>query len=163
MPFSYRRRIRFRETDAAGVVYFANLLALCHEAYEVSLAEAGFDVARFFSRDSNVVVPVVHTEADFYQPLGCGDAIALHLTPTKLSPHSFEIRYDIYRHSEEAANIRTAKPAVKALTRHVCIHTQTRQRQVLTPQLVDWIRTIANQDTVGFDQTAGFNHTDSPG
>ena len=48
MAFLYTRTIRFHETDAAGVVYFANLLTLCHEAYEAALAEAGLDVKSFF-------------------------------------------------------------------------------------------------------------------
>ena len=38
MPFSYSRSVRFADTDAAGVVFFANYLALCHEAYEEALA-----------------------------------------------------------------------------------------------------------------------------
>ena len=48
MAFTLRRVIRFQETDAAGVVYFANLLALCHEAYEASLAHAGIALKPFF-------------------------------------------------------------------------------------------------------------------
>ena len=47
--FVYTRSIRFHETDAAGVVYFANVLVLCHEAYEASLAAAGIDLGEFFS------------------------------------------------------------------------------------------------------------------
>ncbi|MGB7087821.1 MAG: thioesterase family protein, partial [Phormidesmis sp.] len=103
MSFVYARVIRFHETDAAGVVYFANLLTLCHEAYEAALAEAGVDLKQFFSSarssgdDSNekggIAVPVVHAEADFYRPLFCGDAIAIILMPTQLTLHSFEIAY----------------------------------------------------------------------
>jgi 1,4-dihydroxy-2-naphthoyl-CoA hydrolase len=58
MAFIYSRTIHFQETDAAGVVYFANLLALCHEAYEASLAEAGVDLRQFFSSGGEVAVPV---------------------------------------------------------------------------------------------------------
>ena len=35
MAFAYYYTVRFQDTDAAGVVYFANVLRICHEAYEV--------------------------------------------------------------------------------------------------------------------------------
>jgi len=35
MAFVYGRTIRFQETDAAGVIYFSNVLVLCHEAYDL--------------------------------------------------------------------------------------------------------------------------------
>ena len=44
MPFVYRRTIRFADTDAAGVVFFPNYLAICHEAYEESLADDGIEL-----------------------------------------------------------------------------------------------------------------------
>jgi len=34
MTFAYDRKIHFADTDSAGVVYFARLLSICHEAYE---------------------------------------------------------------------------------------------------------------------------------
>ena len=43
MSFTYHRTIRFKDTDAAGVVYFANILAICNEAYEESLEASGID------------------------------------------------------------------------------------------------------------------------
>ncbi|MBD2021122.1 1,4-dihydroxy-2-naphthoyl-CoA hydrolase, partial [Leptolyngbya sp. FACHB-36] len=44
MPFVYSRTVRFSDTDAAGVVYFASALSICHEAYEASLAAVGVDL-----------------------------------------------------------------------------------------------------------------------
>ena len=45
MPFEYQRTVHFADTDAAGVVFFANYLAICHEAYEESLGAAGIGLA----------------------------------------------------------------------------------------------------------------------
>ena len=42
MPFTYERTIRLGDTDAAGIMFFANYLVLCHEAYEASLAAANW-------------------------------------------------------------------------------------------------------------------------
>ena len=147
--FSYGRTIRFHETDAAGVLYFANLLTLCHEAYEAALGAEGFDLQRFFSAVGDVAVPVVHTEADYYQPLVCGDEVVVQLTPVLLSETRFEIRYGLWREdgnaqlgkvrSNKAVAMISDRPVAVALTRHVCINTQTRRQQALPEALKHWI------------------------
>ncbi len=149
MSFVYARVIRFHETDAAGVVYFANLLTLCHEAYEAALAEVGIDLRRFFSRSGDHAVPVMHTSANFYRPLVCGEAIAISLTPRQISPDSFEIDYEIgYDMTAQIELNESSKPLAIALTRHVCIstdapvsddHKNRPRRCPLTPELVRWI------------------------
>jgi 1,4-dihydroxy-2-naphthoyl-CoA hydrolase len=132
MPFSYQRTVHFRDTDAAGVVYFANLLAICHEAYEASLAAAAVDPGKFFY-PIETAVPITHTEADFLKPLRCGDRLEVLLTPTLLSDSEFEIQYEL-------AQAGSQKLAGRALTRHVCIHITTRKRQPLTAELTQWLQ-----------------------
>ena len=132
--FTYCRRIRFHETDAAGVVYFANILTLCHEAYEAALAEAGINVRDFFG-GTTLAVPVVHASVDFRQPLYCGDQVAIALTPQRLNATSFEIRYCL----SNAAKSTVAT----ALTRHVCIDSISRQRHPLSPDLEQWMQSAA--------------------
>ncbi|WP_204140215.1 thioesterase family protein [Halomicronema sp. CCY15110] len=129
MPFDYSRTIHFADTDAAGVVYFARVLSICHEAYEASLQASGVDVRAFFSRGA-IAVPITHTQADFRRPLLCGDAITVQLTPTPTGDDSFEVAYQVLTPE--------AKRAAIATTRHVCIDTATRQRHPLTPELIRW-------------------------
>ena len=50
MTFAYDRKIHFADTDSAGVVYFARLLSICHEAYEHYLENLGVDLRSFFSK-----------------------------------------------------------------------------------------------------------------
>ncbi|MEM6398800.1 MAG: thioesterase family protein, partial [Cyanobacteria bacterium P01_D01_bin.116] len=64
MSFTYNRTIRFQDTDAAGVVYFANVLAICHEAYEASLESLGIDIKQFFT-NSSTAFPIIHADVDF--------------------------------------------------------------------------------------------------
>ncbi len=141
MSFCYLRVIRFHETDAAGVVYFANLLTLCHEAYEAALAAAAIDLKQFFSGAGEMAVPIVHAEVDFYQPLFCGDEIAITLTPRQLDPHCFEIVYGISCQSKTGAVL--DQLLAQALTRHVCISTGDRRRHPLTADLVSWIKALS--------------------
>ena len=89
MPFIYQRTVRFQDTDAAGVVYFANALAMCHEAYEESLATSGINLKLFFS-NLNVAIPIVHANVDFFRPMFCGDQVSIHLSPCQLGNDNFE-------------------------------------------------------------------------
>ncbi|MUL36248.1 acyl-CoA thioesterase [Gloeocapsopsis dulcis] len=137
MAFTYTRVVRFQDTDAAGVVYFANVLTMCHEAYEASLAVSGFNLKVFFS-NSAIAFPIVHANVDFFRPLFCGDSLSISLTPQKLQDDSFEIAYEI------AA---MEKVAAKAITRHVCIDAETRKRQSLSEEMRLWLQQEGERTT----------------
>ncbi|CBN54102.1 MULTISPECIES: acyl-CoA thioesterase [Kamptonema] len=132
MPFTYFRIVRFQDTDAAGVVYFANVLAICHEAYEASLAASAINLKVFFS-NPKVAIPIVHASVDFYRPMFCGNELAIDLTPQQLANDEFEITYQIF--SNEVAD----RCAAKAITKHVCIDATTRKRQPLSQELIQWL------------------------
>lgn len=131
MPFTYNRSVRFQDTDAAGVVYFANILGICHEAYEESLEAAGIDLKAFFSNPS-VGFPIVHANVDFFRPIFCGDKLLVSLMPQKLGGEKFEITYEI-----SIAEVIVAK----AITRHVCIDVSSRSKQELPTEIVKWLET----------------------
>jgi 1,4-dihydroxy-2-naphthoyl-CoA hydrolase len=133
MPFTYQRTIRFQDTDAAGVVYFANVLAICHEAYEASLAAAGIDLRSFFS-GSGTAIPIVHAAVDFLQPMFCGEQYAVQVQPTLLTPGKFEIKYLIA--PPELPDRRISQ----ATTIHLCIDTASRTRVELPPEVKQWLQ-----------------------
>lgn len=131
MPFQYPRMIRFSDTDAAGVVYFAQILSICHETYEASLQASGLVLKTFFSLGT-IAVPITHTSADFHRPLRCGDVATVNLTPTQTTSERFEIAYEVLTANEQMA--------ATATTHHVCIDTATRQRRPLTAELIHWLQ-----------------------
>lgn len=138
--FDYCRTIRFHETDAAGVVYFANVITLCHEAYEAALMAEGFNLALFFSAAGDVAVPIVHAQTDFYRPMRCGDRIKIRLVPKQLNDTSFEISYTLYPYSEDLPDDPQLTRAIaQALTRHVCIQPATQKKQALPGEITRWI------------------------
>lgn len=130
MHFTYCRTIRFQDTDAAGVVYFANILSICHEAYEGSLEIFGINIKEFFSRPS-IAFPIIHANVDFYHPIYCGDKLAITLTTEKLSNEKFEINYQL-----SVSDILVSK----AITRHVCIDTENRKKRELPTPIQQWIQ-----------------------
>ena len=124
MSFIYEYTIQFRDTDAAGVVYFANILSICHVAYEASLIESGVDL-KLFVNNPEFAIPITHASADFLKPLYCGDQITIELTPRSIDSCRFEITYQL--------------GSATAITKHVIINPSTRKRQELPGILTNWL------------------------
>ena len=133
MPFTYTRTVHFQDTDAAGVVYFANVLAMCHEAYEASLAASGINLKAFFS-NPEVAFPIIHASVDFYRPMFAGDRLMIQLTPKPVTGDEFEIAYQVF-----SAGELPGRSAAKALTKHVCIDAVSRTKKQLSEELMQWM------------------------
>lgn len=136
MQFTYARTVRFQDTDAAGVVYFSHVLAICHEAYEASLIAVEMNLKDFF-RNPDAAIPIIHATVDFFRPMFCGDRLLIHLIAHQLNNDTFEINYEIFPDPQL-----THKCLAKALTRHVCIDPSTRHRQTLSPQMIQWLQKL---------------------
>jgi 1,4-dihydroxy-2-naphthoyl-CoA hydrolase len=131
MSFIYKRIVRFQDTDAAGVVYFASVLTMCHEAYEESLAVSGINLKAFFS-NPDVAIPIVHASVDFFQPMFCGDQIFIHLIPKQIASEKVEIAYQIVAVSE--------KLIAKAITKHICIEPISKTRKAMPAEMIQWLQ-----------------------
>jgi 1,4-dihydroxy-2-naphthoyl-CoA hydrolase len=133
MVFTYRRTIRFADTDAAGVVFFPNYFAICHEAYEESLASDDIELKTFFS-EQGVAVPISKCQAEYLRPLTCGDKVTVTLSPALLSPDSYALDYEVRRlgHPE--------KLAARVRTEHVCVSSRARERHDLPTEITAWIK-----------------------
>ena len=132
MPFTYLRTIHFPDTDAAGVVFFARYLSICHEAYEEALGAAGINLQQFFSK-TEVVVPISKSSADYLRPLRCGDKVRVTVKPTKLTENTFAVDYQMTRIGPPE------KLVAEVRTCHVCIRESTRERAAFPPELAAWI------------------------
>ena len=131
MSFNYRRRIYLSDTDAAGVVYFAQGLAICHEAYEESLSKAGICLNQMI-REGIAALPIIHGEIDFFRPMCCGDRIQISLNTSLTNDSEFAIAYSIF----PIDNIEQI--LVTAQTKHVCINPAIRQRIKLPAAIRAW-------------------------
>jgi len=144
MPFTYERTIRLADTDAAGVVFFASTLALCHEAYEAALDAAGCEIADFLGRESDTLIPIAKASAEYLRPLFCGDLVRITLRPTRLSEDSFAIDYELVRLGGSVRKTALAaeprpKIAARAHTEHVCTSRRERCRVALPEKLAVWV------------------------
>ena len=132
MAFVYSRTIHFPDTDAAGVVFFANYLAICHEAYEEAIAAAGLDLNALLGA-SGIIVPIAKSEADYLRPLRVGDKLRITVAPALLTEQSFAIRFEIVKLGA------VEKVAARVRTEHVCTAPAKRERAPLPPALLAWV------------------------
>ena len=142
MTFTYRRRIYLNDTDAAGVVYFAKGLEICHQAYEESLTDAGINLNQMI-REGIYALPIMRAEIDFLRPLFCGDTVRVSLDPSLINSNEFAIAYQICPVDNGDRIL------VKAATRHVCINPRIRQRIDLPPEVREWLNYCQSPPDLG--------------
>jgi 1,4-dihydroxy-2-naphthoyl-CoA hydrolase len=132
MRFIYYRTVRLSDTDAAGVIYFARLLSICHEAYEASLETSGVQLLDPIE-NGTIAIPIASCSADFLRPIFCTDKLAIHLSSQLSKQNEFEIDYQIYGRSTSLECLARAK------TKHVCIDLATRRRTALPESTIQWL------------------------
>lgn len=136
MDYSYHRTIHLADTDAAGVVYFATLLHICHEAYETCLTTAGIDWQALLTAGT-VAIPIVHAEIDFFQPIRWGDRLSITLQPSTPAPSKLTIKYQIYPSPIPA---QSQNLLAIATTKHLAIQPQQHQRTELPNSIKKWLK-----------------------
>ena len=69
MPHIFRLpyTIALYDTDAAGIIFYANLFRICQHALEALLADIGYSLPTLFERRT-MGMPIVHAEGDFERP-----------------------------------------------------------------------------------------------
>lgn len=89
--YKYQTVIRLHQTDAAGVVFFANFFVLAHDCYE-SFLENEMPLGSVLE-EGKFILPIVHTEADYLGPVKVSQTVDIEMTLNKLGARSFELGY----------------------------------------------------------------------
>ncbi len=110
--FEYHFTLRLRDTDAAGVIYFARLLERAHEAYEAYLESLGLPLQSWLAQGPQL--PLVHAEADFLAPMGLGRKVRVQLSLAALGRSSFTLGY--------VFSAENGEPLARARTVHVALN-----------------------------------------
>ncbi len=98
-----RTRVRFGETDAAGIVFYPTFFAWFDVGMSGLLRAAlGGELCDAHGRP-RFPVPIVETGARFVAPLHFDDAIAIRSTITELGRSSLRIEHVVLRGDVEAA------------------------------------------------------------
>ena len=95
-PFRLPVRVYYEDTDAAGVVYYANYLKFMERARTEWLESLGFPLAAF-EREHGVVFVVHRCEIDYLLPARLNDALDVSVEPVKLGAATLRARQDVRR------------------------------------------------------------------
>ncbi|MBR0566732.1 tol-pal system-associated acyl-CoA thioesterase [Azoarcus sp. L1K30] len=89
-------RVYYEDTDAAGVVYYANYLRFCERARTEWLREIGFEQQRMLEQDGMAFV-VRSVKADYLAPARLDDALSVVTTIDALRRASITFGQKIVR------------------------------------------------------------------
>jgi acyl-CoA thioester hydrolase len=105
-------RVYYEDTDAQGVVYYANYFRFLERARTEWLRSLGIDMVRLMEEDRRIFV-VAEVQARFLAPARLSDELLVTARLEKLTRVSFDIEQNIYRNSvdEQALIAATVKAA----------------------------------------------------
>jgi len=94
--FEWPVRVYYEDTDAQGVVYYANYFRFMERARTEWLRELGLDQKKMLSEERRMFV-VVSTRAEFVMPAQFNDELIVTASLGNLTRASFDIEQNIYR------------------------------------------------------------------
>lgn len=86
--------IRFQDVDMAGIIFFARVFDLFHDAFLAGLAARGVRFADVMAA-RRWASPLVHAEADYRRPMRFGDRVVIELARVEFGNTSITTRYRI--------------------------------------------------------------------
>jgi len=95
-PFRFPVRVYYEDTDAAGVVYYANYLKFMERARTEWLAAMGFPLPAF-ERDHGVVFVVHRCEIDFRLPARLNDGLMVTIEGVQPGASRLVARQEVRR------------------------------------------------------------------
>ncbi len=112
--FTHWLTIPLYDTDAAGRLFFGHLFRHAHDAFESFMAMLGLPLDQLI-RDGQILLPLIHAEADYHQPLCHGDVVQVQVMVLELRRRSFAMGYRfLNERGERAASARTVHVQVSA-------------------------------------------------
>ena len=97
-PFALRVRVYYEDTDAQGVVYYANYFRFMERARTEWLEAMGIDHITMMKEDNRILV-VTEAHAKFIIPARLGDTLIVTAGLRQLGRATFDIEQNIYRDS----------------------------------------------------------------
>ena len=89
--FETQADVKLFDTDAAGILFFANHFRMAHAAYEAFMKSIGWGLNRVIN-ESECLLPLVHAEADYRGKLSLGDEFTISLK-AEVGETSFVLSY----------------------------------------------------------------------
>jgi len=101
-PFEWPIRVSYEDTDAQGVVYYANYFRYMERARTEWLRSLGVDQSQLLNEERRMFV-VTETKAEFLLPAKFNDEVVVTARLANLSRATFDIEQNIYMNSLDGA------------------------------------------------------------
>jgi len=104
MTFIHRRRVEFRDTDAAGIVHFSVFFPMMEEAEHAALRQVGLSVMSPENVDGHLTWPRVSASCDYVSAARFEDILDIHVLVAKIGTSSVTYAFKFARGEETIAN-----------------------------------------------------------
>ncbi len=115
-----RLRVRYAETDQAGVVYHSNYLVWLEVGRVELCRDYGFNY-REMEREDDAYLPVVEVRVKYYSPARYDDEIIVRTRVIQLRTRSIKFAYEVLRASD-------GRLLAEGETHHIVMNSQGRAR-----------------------------------
>lgn len=95
MSFKKTVKVRFSDTDPAGVMYFPRFLDRFHGVFEDWFDQQLGMPYHWVLEENRIGFPTVHTECDYRKPCRFGELLEIELTVTRVGGRSFTCTYKV--------------------------------------------------------------------
>ncbi len=120
LPFVTRLRVRFGDTDPAGLVYYPNIFHYFHIAFEEYFAARCGIAYHKLMADERLGFPTVSVKTEFFIPLVYGDDADISVMVSSVGQSSATFEYDIKRASDQSVTVHSTQI-------QVCMNLDTRR------------------------------------
>lgn len=115
----FQTRIYYQDTDAGGVVYFANYLKFAEKSWFEFLSSIGIYLPEWEDKDTFLIVKEVHL--DLKDKIRYGDIIIVKTTVKEVKNAYFILEHNVFKEKKVAAEIETTL---------VCINSKGRPKRL---------------------------------
>lgn len=113
-PYVWQARVYYEDTDAGGVVYYANYLKYMERARSEWLRALGIEQDTL-AKELNVLFAVRSVTIDYKKPARFNDALTVTVAPHALKPASISFKQDITEEGDETNLFTTSEVNVVCL------------------------------------------------
>ncbi|WP_291493878.1 thioesterase family protein [Desulfurella sp.] len=108
---SYKTRIYYDDTDAGGVVYYANYLKLCERAKQEYFLQNGIDL--FKLHNEGVLLVVSRVNAYYKKPIYLGEYVEVDVEVSEVKNASLTLKFNLLVNKEIRATIDILSALIK--------------------------------------------------
>lgn len=117
--YKIQRSLRFRESDPAQIMFFGNMLGICHDAFEDFLSSLKIPWESYFA-SADFIVPIRKTECEFFLPVRAGQTYQIEVKVRHLGDSSFTMAFTFLNEKNERM--------AEALISHVFVDAKTKRK-----------------------------------